>query len=783
MAEELEEQSRVAWIHQQIREAARHSTQWRKDARDAYDFRAGKQWSQEDMAAMERQGKVPIVFNRIERTVRAVVGMEIQNRQEVRFSPRGVEDSGISELYTAAADWIRDNCNAEDEESEAFQDLLTTGMGWTSSELDYEEQHDGKVLIERADPLDMFWDPSSRKKNLGDSRWVAHIKRVSRADVMGMWPEFESLSPESSYQQFLDDEDKPTDATPPRYQDNNQKAAAPRTKELICYQWWERETFHRIITPDGQEVELSAVKWNAMKNDLEALGVQHVEQKRRVYYKAYVVDGTLLEEKKLGVQKSGFTYKCMTGARDRNANTWFGLVGLMLDPQRFANKWLSQITHILNKSAKGGLIAETDAFSNPKIAEDTWAKAETITWASPGAVSGSKIMPKPETPFPEGYGRLLEFAIQSINDVPGVSVEFLGLTGANQPGVLEEMRKKAGVTILAVFFDSIRLYRKEQGRLMVEYIRDYLSDGRLIRIAGEDSAKYVPLIRDPRTLEFDVVCDESPTSPNNKERTFALLSQLAPTLTQAGVPLPPAILEYSPLPTALVEKWKEHIKNANQIPENLKPAIEQMQQTMQAQQAEIGKLAADKLKLETDNTLELYKVQQQAKTDREVSMIRASAENEVAQIKAQTEAQKRGVEVYEANLKAMIDRMQMVADAVANHAKEQTQARPQMLVTEQAAGGLSQALLPALAQMMDISTAQMEQLKGMPQAFESAMTTMAERMVENMSKSMGEAISGARVVSAEKVLDPNTGRVVAVRRRFKSGDEDMLPFQSKQTIQ
>lgn len=773
MAEPQDEMSRVAWIHQSLREAARHSAQWRKDARDAYDFRAGKQWAQDDIAAMERQGKVPIVFNRIERTVRAVVGMEIQNRQEVRFSPRGVEDSGISELYTAAADWIRDNCNAEDEESEAFQDLLTTGMGWTDTDLDYEENRDGKVIINRDDPLDMFWDPSSRKKNLMDRRWNAQIKRVSYADIKSGWPQFESLSPQSSSQQFLDDEDKPTDATPPRYEDNNHKASAPRMKELIRFQWWERETFHRIVTPEGQEIELSPVKWNTMRPQLEAMGVQHVEQKRRVYYEAYVVDGTLLEEKKLAVQ-SGFTYKCMTGARDRNANTWFGLVGLMLDPQRFANKWLSQITHILNKSAKGGLIAETDAFSNPKIAEDTWAKAETITWASPGAVGGNKIMPKPETPFPEGYGRLLEFAIQSINDVPGVSVEFLGLTGANQPGVLEEMRKKAGVTILAVFFDSIRLYRKEQGRLMVEYIRDYLSDGRLIRIAGEDSAKYVPLLRDPRTLEFDVVAEESPTSPNNKERTFALLSQLAPTLTQAGVPLPPAILEYSPLPTALVEKWKEHIKNANQIPENLKPAIEQMQQTMQAQQAEIGKLAADKLKLETDNTLELYKVQQQAKTDREVSMIKAAAENEVAQIKAQTEAQKRGVEVYEANLKAMIDRMQMVADAVAEHAKQQTEARPQMLVTEQAAGGLSQALLPALAQMMEISTAQMEQLKGMPQHFENAMMMMAEKMAQ----SMADSISGARVVSAEKVIDPNTGRVVAVRRKFKSGDEDMLPFQS-----
>jgi hypothetical protein len=197
------------------------------------------------------------------------------------------------------------------------------------------------------------------------------------------------------------------------------------------------------------------------------------------------------------------------------------------------------------------------------------------------------------------------------------------------------MRKKAGVTILAQFFDSIRLYRKDQGRLLVEYIRTYLSDGRLIRIVGEDGAKHVPLVRDPRALEFDVIVDESPTSPNNKERTFAMLTALAPTLAQAGVPLPPAILEFSPLPSALVEKWKEHIKENQQIPEPLKALIGELQATNQAQKAELGKQAEKILKMEVDNSLELYKVNAQ----REVDV-------DTARLKAATESDKRVVEVY-----------------------------------------------------------------------------------------------------------------------------------------
>lgn len=748
----------AAWINGCLSEAKKHSAVWRKNARDWYDFYASKQWDPETEAQMQDQRKVPIVFNRTARTINAVIGLEIQNRQAVQFIPRGVEDTKVSELYTAAADWIRDNCDAEDEESEAFQDMLITGMGGTETRLEYDEEPDGTPVIERIDPLELFWDATAIKKNMRDRRWCARVKRATDSEIKEKWPEF--IEPESATETYLSDDERPHDATPPFYDKEQPEANRPKTRELVCFQWFERVSYYRVQQSNGQIVEFDEEKWSRIGPVVEKMGLQWVKQQRKHYMKAYLVSGVLLETMDLEAQ-TGFTLNFITGARDRNANTWFGLVALMMDPQRWANKWLSQIIHILNSSAKGGLIAEKDAFANPKVAEDTWARSETITWTNPGAVAGGKVMPKPQTPMPEGFSKLLDFAVNSINDVPGVNMELMGLVGTNQPGVLESMRKQAGMTILAVFFDAMRLYRKDQGRIMVAIIRDHISDGRLIRVVGKDGAQYVPLVRDPRALTFDIVVDESPTSPNNKERVFGMMTQLAPVLEKAGVPLPPDILDYSPLPSALVDKWKDYIEQNKQVPPELQAKFAQMMQATQVLQGQVQKLSEENFALKTDASIEIYKIREQSKVDRDVQRSKESIE-----------AEKRGVEVYKANLDAMLERLGLVADTMAANMKAASEAH--IPRTEQAVGRLGDSLAPLLQKMMDISISQTERIDNLGPALQG----LGEQIVQGINK----AFADNRLVSSEPVYDAGTSRLRAIKRTFGNGDMDELPYR-RETVQ
>lgn len=96
---------------------------------------------------------------------------------------------------------------------------------------------------------------------------------------------------------------------------------------------------------------------------------------------------------------------------------------------------------------------------------------------------------------------------------------------------------------------------------MADLVRDYISDGRKIRIIGPNGQpEVVALMKDKMAFTFDIVVDDSPNSPSMKDKTYAILQAMLPQLLQAGLPIPPEVMDYTPLPASLIEKWKETMK-------------------------------------------------------------------------------------------------------------------------------------------------------------------------------------------------------------------------------
>lgn len=659
-----------------------HSSKWREEMRLSYDFVAGHQWSPDDKSALLEQMRQPVTFNRVAPMIDAVTGAEILNRQEVQYLPREQGDVQVNELITAADEWSRELADTEDEESDAFADSVICGMGWTETVMDYDEDPEGRIIDNRVDPGEMWWDPQARKRCLADRRFQI---RARWRDIDDLPEEWRKKLPAGTGKNGVALDDVEVGHAGPR--DDYERADEPDTKDradsnrrrvwIRHFQWFDKEPVYRIADPaTGKAATVT-------KDELKKLGemfLSHgmrppraVKMQQNKYKFAIVCGDVILDQGE--IEANAFTFKCITGKRDRNANTWYGAVRAMVDPQMWGNKFFVQIMHILNTAAKGGLLYESDTFANPRKALEDWAKPDAAIELKKGSLSNpgsATVQERVAKNYPQGLDRLMEFALNNLPQTSGINLEMLGLVDREQAGVLEAQRKKAGYAVLAAFFDSLRRYRKEKGRVRLYFIQNYISDGRLIRIKGKDSTmQYVPLVRDKDTATYDVIVDEAPMSPNQKEATWQMMQAMMPMLAKLNVPpeVWSILIEYSPLPSSVSGKINQIISKAAQQPPPPDPNM---------------------VKAQADVEVEKIKAQIQMELQQSEASIAASQSQQEMQMKRE-EHQLRLAEL-QAKLQATLMQTQAKIDAAEASLNQQARkAEIDMTVTEHKA---KQAMLP-----------------------------------------------------------------------------------------
>lgn len=588
---------------------AAHSNEWREQAKKDFNFRANDQWDDKTAKYMtEQEGKVPIVFNRVLPVIKAVAGVEINTRHETIYLPRQLEvgDIQANEDLTAASKWMGDGCNAAHQESMAFQDVLTCGMGWVEERMDYELEPDGKYIEEKLDPLEMYWDSASRQMNLTDSRRRWRLRKMAWSDARAMFPDADDDDLNNTWAMGMEGDEAIKSIEERRLKrDNNLKEDPDGEVTILQCQWWEREKYHRVANPfTGQVEDMDDDQLKALVKQAKMIGeqtgqfypVESVKATRRVYKQAFI--GSKILKKGPCPRSDGFTLHCITGELHATKGTWFGLVAMMRDPQMMANKWLSQTTHIINTTAKGGILAEEDAFTDINEAKATYAKPDAITFVKKGAVANGKIMQKPGVGLAGPYIQLLQMAIEAIPQVTGINMEMMGLREVNQPGVLEAQRKQAAMTILATIFDALNLFRIEVGRTRLHFIQNYIEDGKIIRVLSNDGRyRGVQLIKSKMVGDYDVIVEEAPSSPNNKEETWRALQVVLPAMGDLiDPPLAVQLLNYVPgLPQQLIQDFQASLEQRMNEPPP--PEVEmQKQLAIEGQAAQVQKDKASAMK-------------------------------------------------------------------------------------------------------------------------------------------------------------------------------------------
>jgi hypothetical protein len=711
-----------------------HSYKWRVEARECFAMYAGDQWSEDDKAKLLEQQRVPVTFNRVSVFVDAVIGYEVNNRQETRYIPRTPGDAKVNELLTEAANYFRDECDAEFEESDAFRDMIICGMGWTNDRLSDETNPDFDLVRDRVDPLSMLWDPSARKPNLADARYFFYETDFSRDEAKALVPEWSGDYIAADW--LTDNSDVEPGHNNPRsqYKGEDNGRSPVRDVRVLEYQFCEDTLEHIVTNPmSGESVTLSDEEWEELEGDAKDAidkGIfKHATKRKRVWKRYFMIGAEPFEKKH--PYPEGPTYHCITGKRDRNTGYWFGIVRALMDPQKWSNKFMVQIMHLINTSAKPGYDIEKGAVENQKNFEANSARPGAINVFTDGSLQKGRAVYRQASGLPPDLSNLLQYSNDAHSDVSGVNAELLGMADREQAGVLEYQRKQSAVTLLAPLFDSFRRYRKMAGRCWLYFMQHYLTDGRLVRITqdeGEDmqipfqqgeipnpqfqqqdgmapgqdaqQQQQSPTIQffDAQTSKYDVIIDQSASSPNMKEATWMALQPMLPFFMESGDPdLAGLVLEYSPAPESFMQKYRDLMAARAQEPPppdpemmkaeakmqemQQKAALEQqkaereqqmlMMKMMMEKQAAQQELLIEKMKAQQEMQLEMMKFVQEMRMKREETAANIALSRQEAQQNAAISAQSAEAENERANFKtnAEVKRQDKMASAKAKQAK------------------------------------------------------------------------------------------------------------------
>ena len=167
---------------QYFEESEKASREYRFEAERDRDFYNGAQWTAAEAKALMKRGQNPIVVNKIRGKIDTLLGIEKQQRTEVRAFPRTPQHEQAAEAATDAIRYVLHNNNFDAIRSSVWENLLIEGCG--ACEVNLIPGRDGPEIDIAYIQWDRFFaDPFSIERNYEDARYLGYVTWLDR-DMM-----------------------------------------------------------------------------------------------------------------------------------------------------------------------------------------------------------------------------------------------------------------------------------------------------------------------------------------------------------------------------------------------------------------------------------------------------------------------------------------------------------------------------------------------------------------------------------------------------------------------
>jgi len=321
------------------------------------------------------------------------------------------------------------------------------------------------------------------------------------------------------------------------------------------------------------------------------------------------------------VQLNTFPYQFMTcfeNWADPQRLYHYGLMKAMRDPQKYANKFFSHAVHQWAANPKGSIIYEEDLFSDLTTAKKEWAKATGMVPVDQGKLQTArpKFQLIPSNTNMAGIETLLGHAISSISSASGVSEQYTVGTAQDlkrTAATAVQSVKDSNMVTLSQPFDALRLYKKTQGRLLLDFVSAYVQTKQLDKLLGQDpeSMMFIQAAKEgDLSQQYEVIAEESASSKSKQMDVFAKVmeTQFIPQLLELGVPVPPTLAKYFPFPADINADFQSVLTEAKEMME-MQAAITKMQ--LQIQMSQMGMQETSGVAPEGQDEIALQQAMQQ----------------------------------------------------------------------------------------------------------------------------------------------------------------------------
>ena len=549
---------------------------WLLEAQTDLEMYLGAQFTRQEHAWAQNEGRTLFVFNKIKRQVKLLHGYEIRNRHILKIGPIGREDDLACRQHTGVVMNIMSGAEGYDVLSEAFRwGPLVTG----SNLVEIWRDRNGDLKFNRIGHNGFLLDPMLTKPDLSDCAGILTGNWL-RADKVKM------LLPENG-----DEIDRihPVKSTG-RWQTITGFPHTLQNDLRLYEQWWRKEIKYQTMVIDritGKEIPFDDFVNQVMRGDRRRAnwfiknwrlpngvpGLSKFEKPvNHVTLDIFVDEQPVWSgENPLGLDDYNFIWlpgdwvpEC-----DRDELKLQGFARSIREPQKARNRRLNQIIDIIETQLNQWRLARQGSLVNK---EDAYGSGQgKVVWIKKDAQGPLRehFEQQPPPEIPGGLFNVLEVLDREETQEGGLNEEIMGSDDKEIPGILHRYRTGAALTSQQGIFSGYRRAKRQLGCKIVRLEQLNYNPQKIHRLINEWPS---PDFYQPDFIKYDCTPTEGLLTDSQRHLWYLELKGLRAMFPDAQAVIPLSfIIQAAPI------QYKQELLQAVQQAEQTQKQMMQLQ--------------------------------------------------------------------------------------------------------------------------------------------------------------------------------------------------------------